>query len=61
MMAPAARLNASLPRSVTVTLIRIPMNLQDLTSIVAASSNMTNNNNTGNPAANAMKDLLLRW
>lgn len=61
MMAPAARLNASLPRSVTVTLIRIPMNLQDLTSIVAAGSNMTNNNNTGNPAANAMKDLLLRW
>jgi hypothetical protein len=32
------------------------MNLQDLASIVAAGSNMTNNNNnTGNPAANAMQ------
>jgi hypothetical protein len=55
MMAPAATINASLPRSVTVTLIRVPMNLQDLTSIVATGSNMTNNNNTGSPAANAMQ------
>jgi hypothetical protein len=52
---PALTVNASLPRSVTVTLIRIPMNLQDLTSMVAAASNMTNNNNTGNPAASAMQ------
>ena len=54
--APAPTLNASLPRSVTVTLIRIPMNLQDLISVVAAGSNMTNNKNIGNPAANAMQE-----
>lgn len=52
---PAPAVNASVPRSVTVTLIRIPMNLQDLTSMVAAASNMTSNNNTGNPAASAMQ------
>jgi hypothetical protein len=52
---PAATINASLPKSSTVTLIRIPMNVQDLTSMVAAGSNMTNNNNTGNPAANALQ------
>ena len=32
--APGATLNESLPRSVTVTLVRTPMNLQDLTSML---------------------------
>ena len=54
--APGATLNESLPRSVTVTLVRTPMNLQDLTSMVAAGNNMANNNNnTGNPAANTIQ------
>lgn len=44
--------NTTLPGGVTVTVIRVPMNLRDLISVVSTLSN--NTSNTGNNAMNMM-------